>query len=235
MLRMIRVIKGDVVFQWKYGFYFLYIITTIVYLSGLSLLHGNVKEIVNHILIYSDPAAMGLFFMGAIVLLEKSQRVLNSIAVSPIKVEEYILGKVVSIGGISVIVAVILLTVNKSAGMTVLSVVLSMIGIFFASCIFSMAGILVGCRIESLTQYVVGTIPAEIIGFLPAIAYRLGFEKDNCLMLLHPGCAAIYLLNGELNFAYVALVSLVAWSIVFFCIARISVKKMFRRVGGVKL
>lgn len=82
-------------------------------------------------MIYSDPAAMGLFFMGAIVLLEKSQRVLNSLAVSPVKVSEYILSKVISLGVISSIVAMfIAITLNLD------NIIISTIGTFFFYYIF---------------------------------------------------------------------------------------------------
>lgn len=59
-------------------------------------------------MIYSDPAALGLFFMGAIVLLEKSERVLNALAVSPVTIMEYILSKVTSLVVISVLVSLVL-------------------------------------------------------------------------------------------------------------------------------
>ena len=72
-MRTINVIKGDIQFQWKYGFYLLYFIMVVLYLLFLSLLNGTVKETVAAICVYSDPAAMGMFFMGAMVLLEKSQ------------------------------------------------------------------------------------------------------------------------------------------------------------------
>jgi fluoroquinolone transport system permease protein len=52
-------------------------------------------------MIFSDPAAMGLYFMGAIVLFEKSERVLSAIAVSPVKPREYVLSKLCSIGIVS--------------------------------------------------------------------------------------------------------------------------------------
>lgn len=50
-------------------------------------------------LIFSDPAAMGLFFMGAIVMLEQS------FAVSPLKVWEYVGSKVLSLSMIGLLVA----------------------------------------------------------------------------------------------------------------------------------
>ena len=111
-MRMIHLIKGDIVFQIKYGFYFLYVVFTVLYAFVLVILPETWQETVASIMIYSDPAAMGLFFMGAIILFEKSQRVLNSLAVSPIHISEYILSKIISLALISEIVAMILAVIS---------------------------------------------------------------------------------------------------------------------------
>ena len=71
-MRLGRLICGDIHFQWKYGFYFIYFILTVLYVCGIAALTGHWKTDIASIMIYSDPAAMGLFFMGAIVLLENS-------------------------------------------------------------------------------------------------------------------------------------------------------------------
>ena len=88
-MRLGRLICGDIHFQWKYGFYFIYFILTVLYVCGIAALPEHWKTDIASIMIYSDPAAMGLFFMGAIVLLEKSQKVLNAMVVSPVKISEY--------------------------------------------------------------------------------------------------------------------------------------------------
>ena len=105
-MRLKNLIIGDVKFQIKYGFYFIYLILTILYVCLIFALPENIKEKAATVMIFTDPAAMGMFFMGAIILLEKSQRVLNSLVVSPIKVWEYIASKCISLGFISTIVAV---------------------------------------------------------------------------------------------------------------------------------
>lgn len=229
-MRLLSVVKGDIRFQWKYGFYYIYILLVILYLGILSLLSGDVKEIVGHIMVYSDPAAMGMFFMGAIVLLEKSQGVLNSIAVSPVSPMEYILGKMCSIGFISLLVALILLS---SVGIENLA--MAVWGIVSASFVFTLCGIIVGTKINSLTGYIVGTVPFEIIGFLPPMAKRMGLVKDNVWLLLHPGCAQMQLLQGNAAYLAVSVTSSILWVIILLIIAKKSVEKMFRSVGGVKL
>ena len=136
-MRKLNVIKGDMKFQIKYGFYALYFILIIVYFVIFSFFKGNVRDTIVSICVYSDPASMGLFFMGALMLLEKSQRVTNSIAVSPVTSGEYVAGKVLSIGIISELVGIILMSQGQ-----VENVLLTSLGIFAGSVIFSLCGII---------------------------------------------------------------------------------------------
>lgn len=229
-MRKVNVIKGDMFLQWKYGFYMLYLLMIIIYYVIFSFLTGNVKDTIVSICVYSDPAAMGMFFMGALILLEKSQRITNTIAISPVTVEEYILGKIVSVGIISEIVGVILMLQGHTE-----NYFLCAIGIFAGSVIFSLCGIIVGAKIESLNQYIIGTLPFEIMGFVPVILYRIGFMWDNKLMIIHPGCSVMRLIEGDTEMAVGAVASIVIWIILLFWRADISVRKMFRKSGGVKL
>jgi fluoroquinolone transport system permease protein len=179
-------------------------------------------------MIFSDPAAMGLFFMGAIVLLEKSQRVINSIAVSPVKITEYINAKIVSLGIISTAVGVILAV---SAGEK--HFIRVILGTFLGSVIFSLLGLIVATRITSLNQFMVATIPFELICIVPPVVYLLGYKKE--LMLIHPGCIVIQLITGEAGMNPTWFLLLFIWIVIIYDCAYRSVKSMFREVGGVKL
>ena len=222
-MRKINVIKGDMTFQWKYGFYALYFLMIIIYLVVFSFFKGDIKDTIVSICVYSDPAAMGMFFMGALILLEKSQRIINSIAVSPVTAEEYILGKLISIGIISEIVGIVLM-IQRSP----VNYFLCAVGIFAGSVIFSLCGIIVGAKIQSLNQYIIWTLPFEIVGFVPVILYRIGFLWDNRLMLLHPGCAVMQLLEGNTDMVLISVISILVWSVILFWLADVSVEKMFR-------
>ena len=222
-MRKINVIKGDMTFQWKYGFYALYFLMIIIYLVVFSFFKGDVKDTIVSICVYSDPAAMGMFFMGALILLEKSQRIINSIAVSPVTAEEYILGKLISIGIISEIVGIVLM-IQRSP----VNYFLCAVGIFAGSVIFSLCGIIVGAKIQSLNQYIIWTLPFEIVGFVPVILYRIGFLWDNRLMLLHPGCAVMQLIEGNKDMALISVISILVWSVILFWLGDVSVEKMFR-------
>ena len=98
-----------------------------------------------------------------------------------------------------------------------------------------MCGIIVGTKIESLNQYIVWTIPFEIVGFVPVILYRMGFLQSSRLMLLHPGCGVIQLINGNVKLPLFSIVNIIMWIVILFVIADMSVKKMFRTFGGAKM
>ena len=54
----------DMRFQAKHGFYFLYVVLTVIYAVALLAVPESWKEKTAIILIFSDPASMGLFFHG---------------------------------------------------------------------------------------------------------------------------------------------------------------------------
>ncbi len=139
----------DMRFQARYGFYFLYTVLTIIYVIVLFALPENWREKAVAILIFSDPASMGLFFMGAIVLLEKSQHTPCAFAVSPVRVVEYVIAKVGSLSAISLVVAAIL---ALAAGVDHLPMVL--LGTVISSAVFTLLGMIIATRINSLNQFI---------------------------------------------------------------------------------
>lgn len=227
-MRIVNLIKGDVRFQFKYGFYFVYAVFTVVYISLIYVMPQSWRERAAAIMIFSDPAAMGIFFMGAIVLLEKSERVLNSIAVSPVKTGEYILSKVVSLLFISVLVGIaITLPVGTK------NLYASVVGTAFGSAFFTLCGLIVAANISSLNQFLTAAVPIELISFLPPILYLFGY--DSIFMLLHPGCIIISLISGNSKHLFLFAAILCMWLVALYFIAQKYIQKMFQNAGGVSL
>ncbi|MCE0584928.1 ABC transporter permease, partial [Clostridioides difficile] len=201
---------------------------SIIYICIINVFPTFMREKIAIIMIYSDPAAMGLFFMGAIVLLEKSQRVLNSLAVSPVKVSEYILSKVISLGVISSIVAMfIAITLNLD------NIIISTIGTFFSSIIFSLLGLIIASKASSLNQFIVLSIPIEIICFIPPILNVLLDTKSYAN--LYPFNICISLISGDKNFIMINILILISIIIIIYFITYYFICSSWKKVGGVKL
>lgn len=227
-MRTRALLLGDIRFQFKYGFYFLYLIFTVLYISLLYALPSAWHEQAAILMIFSDPAAMGLYFMGAIVLFEKSERVLNSIAISPVKPLEYVAAKLLSIAFISTVVGVLI----GVCGGVVENPFTFLIGVFLGSCLFSAVGLIVAANIATLNQFIVATIPAELVINLPAIAYLFGWKPN--WLIFHPGVCIIELCKNGTN-ALPAAIILAFWTVLTALFASRVVAKSFQSLGGVKL
>lgn len=227
-MRTKALLSGDIRFQYKYGFYFIYLFFTVLYISLLYALPVDWREKAALLMIFTDPAAMGLYFMGAIVLFEKSERVLNSIAVSPVQPIEYVAAKLLSIALISLAVGLII----GICGGIMANPLFFILGVFLGSCLFSSVGLIVAANIASLNQFMVASIPAEVLINLPAIAWLFGWKPG--WLLLHPGvCIIEACQNGDK--ALPAAVILVIWTIIFALLATRIMKRSIRALGGIKL
>lgn len=227
-MRLGRLICGDIHFQWKYGFYFIYFILTVLYVCGIAALPEHWKTDIASIMIYSDPAAMGLFFMGAIVLLEKSQKVLNAMVVSPVKISEYILSKTVALIAISTVIALILGVVSGSNHLLGIAV-----GTALTSAIFTMLGIIAATKISNLNQFLIVIMPIEIVCFVPPIVGL--FVKLPYLFRFFSFTACMNLITGKSVLLSFDMVLVIATLIILYIVARHTVEHMWKSLGGVKL
>ena len=227
-MRLKALLLGDIRFQLKYGFYLIYLIFTILYIGVLFAFPSSWRKEAAILMIFTDPAAMGLFFMGAIVLFEKSEKVLDSIAVSPVKTWEYVLSKLLSIGVIATAVG---LAIGIPAGV-VTKPAAFIAGVFVCSCLFSAAGLIIACRITTLNQFLLAIVPVEILICVPAVIWLFWYQKS--WMLLHPGVCMIVLCSGG-GGAPAAFASLLLWTALFTAAACAAAGRMLKFVGGVKL
>lgn len=213
----------------KYGIIYVYIIFTVVYLCLIAIIPTSAKAIMGTVLIFTDPAAMGLFFMGAMLLFEKSQRVESSLGVSPIKTGEYIAAKLLPVMMIGILVS---LVIALFSGVSNLLMVI--VGVALSSNLFSLCGLIVGARIKTLNGFMMATVPFEIIICVPAILYLFDILNGN-IWLMHPGIAAIRLIQGESLLWWTDVISLVLWCVPIYLEAVKSVKKSFSEMGGAKI
>lgn len=222
-MKIAALIKGDIHFQFTYGFYFLYFFFTLLYVFFLSLLPKNWQPLAGVLMIYSDPAALGLFFMGAIVLLEKNQHALNALTVAPISAHHYLLGKTGSICLISVVVSFTLAYVANLNNLLIVLLVTALLSI-----IFTLLGFIVAARITTLNQYLLWTIPIQLLCFVAPIVHLF---YPLTVLRWYPFCQATVLLSGNSE-APLPIISLSLLCIVLYIFAKQTFDKMRQTLGG---
>lgn len=132
-----------------------------------------------------------------------------------------------SLSMIALLVAVALAAV---ANLEPLPLVLT--GTFLSSIVFTLLGIIIATKITSLNQFILSTIPVEIIAFIPAILYLFDITPD--FFRIYPGNVCMDLIAGR-SFSGTGLILTMVLIAVLVWVAFSCVYKMWQTAGGVKL
>ncbi|MFA6732130.1 MAG: hypothetical protein WCS07_05280 [Sphaerochaeta sp.] len=226
-MRLLELIRADLRFLFRYGFIFMYAIFTALYLVLLTLLDDPWKQMVAALLVFTDPAAMGLFFMGAIIHLEKDERTLHSVALSPLPLYEYLTSKICSLTLLATAVGLVL---GFAGGLThhlwhyLPALILS--SVFFTSLALAVA-----TRTQSLNQFLVAVIPIELVANTPLILHLFSVEVP--LGVLHPALAYLDLVLYR-SHALLSILSLGLWAGGAFLLGKLELNRYMSTLGGYK-
>lgn len=167
-MRILNALKGDMKFQFKQGFYFVYIIVTILYMLIIDQLPTRFENYAVPMVVFTDPSFVGFFFIGGIVMLEKGQGILQYLIITPLRPKEYLISKVISLSALAVIAGftIAFVTYNSSFNWLLL-----FLGILQTSVFFTLYGFLVACGCNTINQYFLKMIPYIMILVLPTLLY----------------------------------------------------------------
>jgi len=192
MRNLRNALKSDFKFQYKEGFFYIYLAICIIYLVILSVLPSSILSIILPILIYSDPAGLGLFFIGGMIMLERRQGIINYLIVTPLLVNEYSLSKVITLSTLAVVVSLIITFFTSTY--TPINYFILITSIFFTANFFTMIGIFITLPCTNLNEYFVKIIPWMILLSLPCLG--LISQPDNIFLSIIPSVASLQLIIG---------------------------------------
>lgn len=161
----------DMRYQFKYGFYFLYVIVSAAYIGILLMLPVEIRRQGAAVIIWSDPAALGFFFSGGIVLLEKGEGLHSYFSIVPVTTGEYILAKVLSLSVISTMAGLTIASFGLKGRVDYLLLVP---GLLAGSALFTLFGLAVGSMARSVNHYLAMGVPAGIILMAPSVLTVFG-------------------------------------------------------------
>ena len=81
----------------RYKIIHISILSMILYFLTTQAVPDMNKPIFHTMLLFFDPAIIGIMFIGALVLFEKSENVLQALVITPMKTDDYILSKITSL------------------------------------------------------------------------------------------------------------------------------------------
>jgi len=208
---MKELLKKEITLQWRQGFWLVYFVFTAIYVTVLLNLPEKNRMLVSLILILSDTTMLGIIFIGALVLLEKQQAVIQSLFVTPLEPSQYIWSKTISLSLIAVCMSILVyLPVWHFTAYTLLLLAC----IAFTAGTFVLLGLGLAVRVDTINQYFGLMMGASMLLILPVLPYLL--LEQHPVFLFLPYVASLDLMLGAreslpLWRIFLDIILLVAW------------------------
>ncbi len=184
---LLKLTKYDILFQLKQGFYTVYAILVTIYILLLFYLPQSVRMDVTAYILLSDTSVMGLTFVGALVLLEKQQSILQTLFITPLKLSTYLWGKVISLTILALLTSSL---IGFLPGGMLPNPVAMLSAVILSSIFFTFIGLGIAARVNTLNEYLSGIMLGGLITVAPVALYF--FIPD--ISVIFPVNAAVDLL-----------------------------------------
>ena len=220
MNRLVSALSWDVRLQNRYGFYAVYSVVTGMYVAGVLVAPDAWIGWLAPLVIFSDPAFLGFYFIAALVLFEKGEGVINALVTSPLTTGEYLLSKAASLTLLATLASIVLAL--AAAGLQV-SFLPLLVSVMLTSVLFVFVGFVAVARFDSLNAYFMTAIVYLMPFSLPFLPYFGVLEHP--LFYLLPTHGSLLLLSAGFEpvptwqLAY-AVAYLAVWCIAAFVAAR---------------
>jgi fluoroquinolone transport system permease protein len=148
-------------------------------------------------------------FIGALVLFEKSENVLQALVITPMKTDEYILSKITSLTILSIISAAIFVALLNIFSGIDFNIPYLAISIILTSVMLILLGFILVSRVNSINEYLLAMLVAFLGLLFPPMVHLSGLY-ENIIFYLWPTQASFTLFTGVFNAA-----SLELWEIAY--------------------
>ena len=209
----------DVRLQWRYGIYLAYGFVVALYAGVLAWAGPHLPSWVPAIIIFTDPAALGFFFLGALMMLERAERVTGALAVAPVSAADYFIAKCATLTGVALIACAILLPfIHRPANPALLLFTVALTSVQYLG-----IGVPIALRFNTVSAYLIGSA-----GFLTPVIAPAALALADTLplpLLLIPAAAQLRLMlvatgaapadGGEIAFCLLVCIAAVAGAVWF--------------------
>ncbi len=193
-MRFVQSLKQDIKYQFRNGFYYVYLFVSIVYIIILFKLPSKIQGIATAMVIFSDPAMLGFFFVGAIILLEKEENIFEALFITPLRVKEFIAARLFSLTTISLLTSFLIAILIRGFSF---NYILLFISISLTSIFFTLQGLTIAVVAKTVNEYLIYSIFYSFILVIPFLEFLDIYE--NILFYIWPTRASLVLILGAFS------------------------------------
>jgi fluoroquinolone transport system permease protein len=193
-----NMVKWEFKLLYRYKIIHISILSVILYFLTTQAVPDMDKPIFHTMLLFFDPAIIGIMFIGALVLFEKSENVLQALVITPMNADDYILSKITSLTILSILSAAIFVILLNIFSEINFNIAYLTIGILLTSVLLILLGFIIVSRVNSLNEYLLVMIIAFLGLLFPPMLHLSGLY-ENVVFYLWPTQASFTLFTGVFN------------------------------------
>jgi fluoroquinolone transport system permease protein len=191
MKRLSATIQNEFKLQFRNGFYYASAFVAVLLVIGLLQIPAESRTWILPVLILQNLMINTFYFIGGLVLLEKSQGTLEAQVVTPLRTGEYLAAKVVTLGVLSLVESTVIVVLSHGTGFDFVSMTA---GILSMAAFLTLFGFIVVARYDSINEYLLPSVLYLFVFSVPILDYFGIFQS--WLFYLHPMQAPLLLMKS---------------------------------------
>lgn len=192
MMRLLAsTIVWDVRLQFRQGLYFAALFVIVLWWAILSFLPQAARELFVPFAVFMDLSVFGLYFMAGMLYLERGERVLEALVVTPMPRYGYLLAKVISLTVLAMVISALMVLAVYGPGVR-WGILLS--GVALNSWLLILIGFILAARYEGISEFLIPSMVFMAPSQLPLL-YYFGIW-DHWLLYLVPTQPAMLLIEA---------------------------------------
>jgi fluoroquinolone transport system permease protein len=191
MSRLWSTVRWEIRGQFRQGIYYAALYVAVVWIVALWLLPPAATDWLLPFAIFMDLSVFGVYFMAALLFLEKGERVLEALVVTPLRRHEYLGAKLLSLTLLALLGTLAVVAIHAAS---VANWLWLLVGVLLNSWILVLIGFSLAVRFNSISDFL---IPSMLLLFptqLPLLGYFGVWES--WLLYLIPTQPAMLLIEA---------------------------------------
>lgn len=193
MSTLVVLVRNDALLLWRRGVVAASLVVVLSYIIVLQMLSFGAAATTLPFLVFSDPAALGFFFVGGVALSERSEGTAAAVTVTPVGAGEMTTARTAGLAGLGTAGAILIATFS---GVTV-DWRIFVAATALTAVAYTLLGLAVAMRSASINEYFARATVVSIPLFGP-LAAALAFP-DSAWLQLWPPTASLGLLQASVE------------------------------------
>jgi hypothetical protein len=189
-----RTLWWDLRLQLRYGMGYAALFVSAVWLVLLALTPASMHGWLLPLALMFDTAIFGFYLMAGLMFLEKSDRTLSALVVTPLSATRYLLNKVITLTGLALVPSILVVAIGYRGAV---QWPLLVAGVCLGSAMMMLAGFALAARFRSINAYFLPSAAIMIVAQVPLLHY-FGVVPSG-LMYLLPTRAPLLLIEGAIR------------------------------------